>query len=776
MPTETKSSVSQETNLRDYWRVLVKHRWIVITSLLVVVTTVAIYSLTMIPVYRATTQILIEKNNPNVLSVQELVVMDPSGTDFYQTQYKILESRSIAQEVIKRLGLAQHPEFKPKEKKQENFISGFIKLLNLDKLLGFKDPEKKQENQQEKQPYSEESSSLAAAPIDDSAIVNPFLNKLKIEPIRNSRLVKINFESSSPNLAAQVSNTLAQAYIDWNLGLRLKTQQNVSNFLDEQVKEARRKLDATEQALQQYREKYGVAALSAKGGKGLEGEHDISRLKLMQVNTQFVESTKLRIEAEILYKNALETLKTPKKAESLPEVIINPAILAIKDQEVRLLRERAEKSEKFGPKHPTMVSLNQEIENLEKKKLEEVRNIVDAMKTRYEVALSQERSLQKALMQSQDETISRDRIAIQYQVLQQEAESNRVLYDMLLKRHKETNVTEENRTINIHVVDQAVVPKAPVKPQVKMNILLAIVVGLFLGIGLAFFMEYIDNTIKTPDDLKRYFNLPYLGPIPHFEIENPKPPQSDLIVLNDPKSSASESYRGIRTGILFSTTGGSPRSLLVTSADAKEGKTITCSNLAITMAQAGQKILIIDCDMHRPRFHKLFNLENERGLSNILIGERDWREVKITARIANLEVITSGPIPPNPADLFESDRMRDLIKEVTQEYDCVLFDSAPIGAVTDPVILSRLVEGVIMVVKVGQTAREHVSNALRVLKDVQARVLGAVLNDIDTGKDGYYYYYYHHYYYYAEDGGRKKKKSRHHKHPPSQDIQPTAPS
>jgi capsular exopolysaccharide synthesis family protein len=206
----------------------------------------------------------------------------------------------------------------------------------------------------------------------------------------------------------------------------------------------------------------------------------------------------------------------------------------------------------------------------------------------------------------------------------------------------------------------------------------------------------------------------------------------------------------------------------------KEGKTITCSNLAIAMAQAGQRILMLDCDMHRPRFHKLFNLGNERGLSNILIGERDWREVKTPTPIPNLEVITSGPIPPNPSDLIGSDRMRDLIKEAIQEYDCILFDSSPVGAVTDPVILSRFVEGVVLIVKVGQTVRDRVANSFRLLKDVQAHVLGAVLNDINIGKDGYYYYYYYHYYYYGEAGEHKKKKSRHHKHPPSQDLKPSA--
>ena len=773
MLTETSGFVPQEINLRDYWRVLVKHRWIVITTLLVVVTTMAIYSLTMIPIYRATAQILIEKTNPNILSIQELVIMDPSGTDFYQTQYKILESRSIAQEVIKRLDLAQHPEFKPRGKKQENFISEVIKLLNLDKLLGFKDPEKQQEKQQENEPTSEVSSFPVATPPDDSAIVNSFLGKLKIEPIHNSRLVNIHFESVDPNLAAQVANTLAQAYIDWNLGLRLKTQQNVSNILDEQVKEARGKLDASEQALQQYREKYGVAAISGKGGEGPEGKQDIIRPKLMQVNTQLVDAIKNRIEAEIQYKNARETLKVPGKAESLPEVMSNPAILALKDQEVRLLRDRAEKSEKFGPKHPVMFSLNQEIENLKKKKLEEIRNIVNAMKTKYEVALNQELSLQKALMQSQDEIIKQDKIAIQYQVLQQETESNRALYDMLLKRLKETNVSEENRTINIHVVDEAVVPKGPFKPRVMKNISLAVVVGLFLGIGLAFFIEFLDNTVKTPDDLKRYFNLSYLGAVPHFKIENPDLPKSDLIVLNDPNSSASESYRGIRTGVLFSGSNGPPHSLLITSTDVKEGKTITCSNLAIAMAQAGQKILVLDCDMHRPRFHKLFNLGNQRGLSNILIGEIDWREVKIPTPIPNLEVIPSGPNPPNPADLIGSDRMRDLVKEATREYDRILFDSSPVGAVTDSVVLSRFVEGVVLVVKVRQTVRERVANSLRLFKDVQAHVLGAVLNDISMGKDGYYYYHYYHYYY-GEPGEGKKKKSKRHKHPSSQSFNQSA--
>lgn len=727
---EEIQETTREINLRDYWRVLSKRRWIIILFFLVCLTTVAIYSLTMTPIYQATAQLMIEKANPNILSTQELVAIDTSGTDFYQTQYQILESRSLAREVIKRLNLSQYPEFKRPEKKESNLPGGIAVPV-----IG--------------NPSTD----------NDSSLVGAFLGKLKIQPIRNSRLVKVNFESQDPQLAAKAVNTLAQAYIDWGLGLRLKTQQNAAVFLDEQVKEVKRKLEASEQALQQYREKFGVAALTGGGGSKESqgsGSQDISRQKMSQVNAQLVEATNKRIEAEIYYRKAREALQHPEQAEAIPEAVNNQVIIAIKNQEVQLLREKTEKSEKFGPKHPTMVALNQEIESLRKKKFQEIKNLVDAMKSKYEATLAQEHSLQAALGRSQAETINRDKIAIQYQVLQQETESNRGLYDMLLKRLKETNVSEENRTVNIHVVDPAEIPKRPAKPRLKLNLLLACLVGLMGGVGVAFFLEYLDNTVKTPDDLKQYFNIPYLGPVPSFSIESENP-GSELVSLTDPKSSASEAYRGLRTGILFSTPGHSPRSLLITSSGPQEGKTITSSNLAITMAQAGQKIMMLDCDMRKPRLHKVFNCEKGRGMSNILVGEGDWKKLKVATQIPNLEIIPSGPIPPNPAELIGSDRMKALLAEILQEYDRVLIDSPPIVAVTDSVLLSRFVEGVVLVIQVGVTARDVIANSIRQLQDVQAHVLGAVLNAVNIGKDSYYYYQYY-YYYYGESGDRKKKK------------------
>ena len=540
--------------------------------------------------------------------------------------------------------------------------------------------------------------------------------------------------------------------------MRLKSQQAASRFLDEQVKEAQRKLEASELALQQYREKYGISLIASQGGRGARVGQDLSSQKLMKISTQLLEATNRRIEAEIKYNKARELLKNTETAETIPEVVNNPVIISIKGNEVQLLREKAEKSQKYGPRHPTMAALDQEIENLRKQKFQEIKNIVDAMKSSYEVALSQERSLEKALGLSQDETIDRDKIAIQYQFLQQEVESSRNLYDMLLKRFKETSISEENRNVSIHMIDRAEVPRAPVRPRIALNLLLAIVVGLFMGGGTAFFLEYLDNTVKTPDDLERYFGLPYLGPLHNFDVEDPDFAQPELIVLNEPRSAASEAYRGLRAGILFSTPDHPPRSLLVTSSGAGEGKTITCANLAIAMAQSGTRILVLDCDMRRSRLHKIFGIENGRGVSNVLVGDGNWRDVRISTDIPNLDFISAGPIPPNPAELIGSERMKNVIKEMTGEYDRVIIDSSPIIAVTDPVILSHLVDGIVLVIHAGVTSRDLITNGLRQLRDARVHILGGVLNNVKIERGSYYYYQYQ--YYYSDEGVKKKKKRR----------------
>ncbi|MEW6186682.1 MAG: polysaccharide biosynthesis tyrosine autokinase [Thermodesulfobacteriota bacterium] len=730
----------REINFRDYWRILLKRRWLVIGFFLAVVTVTLLRSLTSTPIYQAQCQIMIERSNPNILSPQEVFASDYTSAEFYQTQYKILESRALARAVVRRLNLTAHPEFVSKEtlkeKSLEVNVPGQGSGNNADKAL-------------------------------EDGVVGAVLGGLQVDPIRNSHLVNVGFESTNPVLAARIANAAAAAYIDWNLGLRIQSQKDSANFLDDQVKEQKQKLEASEQALQQYREKFGVAAINPRGA-GRETETMASQ-KMMQVTSQLVEAQQRRIEAETRYHKAQELLKNPEQAESIPDVVSNPLIIQIKNQEVDLLRKKAELAEKFGPKHPTMTALNQEIENLNRKKVQEVRNIVSSLKTQYDIAVSQEQSLRSAASRSRAESLDQNKVAIQYQVLQQEVESNRALYDMLLKRLKETNVSEENKMISIHVVDQAEVPKSPSKPRTARNLMLAMVIGLMGGVGLAFFFEYLDNTIKTPDDVERHFNLPYLGPIPDFEIKEDDPTR-DLIVLHSPKSSASESFRGLRTSILFASARKVPRVILITSGAAKEGKTLVAGNLAVTMAQGGGRTLLLDCDMRRPRLHRVFNVQREPGMSNILVGESGWEKMIRETGVENLHLIPSGPIPPNPAELVSSDLMEELLAGLRDRYDRIIIDSPPITAVTDAVALSRpsLVDGLVLVVKVGETSRDITINSIRQLRDMKAHILGVVLNDIYFTRDQYYHYQY--YYYYGDDQEtppktKRVKKSRSRKEP-----------
>ena len=752
METNRTPQIVEEVHLRDYWLTVLKHRKLTLTVLLIVLTAAVIYLFTAIPVYRATTQILIERANPNILSAQEMFAIDPSGQDFYQTQYRVLESRAIARDVIGRLRLERHPEYQPVDRDRFSLLAPlkWVSETLSGLLLG-----------EDRTPPAVGETLLgetlsAMKPESDNELVRAFQNRLKITPIRNSRIVEIHFDSVDPRLAALGANTVAQAYTDWNLGLRIKSSQSASIFLDEQVRQAKQKLEASEQAIQQYREKYGFAIMATRTDSGRQAD-DLSRQRLSQVSSQLMEATNKRIEAEIKYRKALELGKDPETADSIPEVAMNQVIISMKDKEVQLIRERTVKAGKYGPKHPEMVALNQELDNLRKLKRQEIRNIVDSLKANYEIAMKQEQSLSQALRASEGETISRDKIAIQFQVLQQEAESNRQLYDLLLKRLKESGVTEENRTINIHIVDRAEVPTVPASPQKAKGMLLALALGLALGIGLAFFAEYVDDTVKSPDDIAKRFGIPYLGSVPRFESGAGGKKKSDLLVLNDPKSQAAEAYRGLRTGILFSTPDQSPRAILVTSATASEGKTITSTNVALIMAMAGERTLLVDLDMRRPRLHKSLNVSNERGVSNVLVGEGDWRPYVQEVAAPNLHFLSSGPISPNPAELIASERMRKLIREWVEAYDRVIIDTAPIAAVTDPVLLSRLVDGTVILIHSGVTSRHVIAAAVRQIREVQGRVLGAVLNDVDTKGSGYYYSHYYRHYYYGADGTKKKK-------------------
>jgi len=736
-----------EINLRDYLRVIMKHRWTIITFFAVVVITVTIYSFTATPIYEATTRLIIEKENPKVVSIQEVMAVDASGTDYYQTQYKIIESRAVAREVIKRLHLDKSEEFFPKPK--DDFISKLKRSIT-ETIAYWKDSISSLFNTGKATKDLEKYS-------PDSRLVSAFIERIKVKPIRNSRLVDVSFEARDPVLAARIVNTLAKAYIDQNLETKLRAVQDAVRWLHNRIEEERKKVEKAEQALLRYKEKYNIIT---------DFSSDVEKItaqKLAKLNAQVVEAESRRVEAETRYKQALALVGTPDMLDSIPEVLNNELIGQIKSMEVELYKRMSELSKKYGQKHPKMVAIRSELKTLQKRKVQEINRVINSLRNEYMVALAREKSLKAAFAKQKKESLELNQKAIEYGVLKREAESARQMYELLIKRFKETSLTEDMKTGNIRVVDKAEVPKNPVRPRKKLNILLGAIVGLFLGIGMAFFFEYLDNTIKLPEDIRQYLKIPYLGPVPAFSYEGDSNPgekeKLELITLYSPKSMASEAYRGIRTSILFSSADYTPQVILVSSSMPREGKTITSTNLAIAMAQAGSKVILLDCDMRRPKVHKIFGVQRDKGMSNILVGSCSFEEALVHPDIPNLDIVPCGPIPPNPAEIVGSNRMETLLKGLRKEYSHIIIDSPPIMAVTDGVVLAKFADGVVLVIRAGDTPREVIRNGIGQLQGVNARILGALLNGVDTGRDSYYYYQYY-YYYYGEDGEKQRKSRR----------------
>jgi succinoglycan biosynthesis transport protein ExoP len=741
-------NTEEQINLRDYLYVIQKRRWTVITVFAVIVITVAILTFTATPIYEATARLIIDKENPNVVSIQEVMSVDASGSDYYQTQYKIIESRTVAREVIRRLNLYKSEEFFPKPK--DDLISNLKRSIQ-ETIAFWKDSITSLLRTGDKSiPKTLEGFE------PDSPLVSDFIKRIKVSPIRNSRLVDVRFEGKDSVLAATIVNTLTDVYISQNLETKLRAAQDAVKWLHNRIEEERKKVEKAEQALLRYKEKHSIVTDFSSDVENITAQ------KLAHLNTQVVEAESNRVEAETRYKQAMVLTGTPDMLDSIPEVLNNELIRQIKSMEVELFKRMSELSKKYGQKHPQMVAIESELNTLQKRRTQEVSRVINSLKNEYKVALAKENSLKAALEKQKKESLELNQKAIRYGVLRRESESARYMYELLIKRFKETSLTEDMKTGNIRIVDRAEVPEYPIKPKKKLNILLAIIVSLLTGTGLAFFFEYLDNTIKLPEEVEKHLNIPFLGSIPLFSTKNKWNIRGDtsqeLIAYNYPRSTASESYRGIRTSILFSSAESVPQVILITGVGPQEGKTITTANLAVTMAQADSKILILDCDMRRANVHKVFGTANDHGISNLLVGNGNMREAILHTRIPNLDVIPCGPIPPNPAELLGSTRMKTLLNSLRKHYAHILIDSPPSIAVTDAVVLSKSVDGLILVIRAGYTAKEIIKIGIAQFGAVGTHILGAVLNGVDMSRDRYHYQYY--YYYYGKDGDRRKESRR----------------
>lgn len=719
-----------EVHLSDYVRVLYKRRWTAITVFLIVVLSVAAYTFTATPIYQASVQILIEKESTNIVSFKEAFEQNQITDDYYQTQYKVLQSRALARRTLDELKLWDHPRFNPARDK--SLTLGTLVAAPVALVSGWFKGDTPGES-----PLVDETQT-------QSTSIDRFLADLTVSPLRNTRLVDVRFRSPDSALSANVANALAQGYIEQNLEFKFLSSKEASDWLGQQLADQRKQVEGTEQALQRYRE--GTDAVS------LEDRQNIVVQKLADLNAAVTRARIERIQKEAAY-NQIGTLQNDRAAlDTFPAIFSNTFIQEQKGELADLQRQQAQLSEKLGPRHPDIVKFGLAVQSAEAKIQAEIAKVAQSMRNDYQQSLAQERSLTSALEQQKSEALELNRKGIEYGALAREAASNRQIFDSLMQRTKETGISGDLKTSNVRIVDAAETPRRPASPNTPMNLLLALFGGTTLAAGLAFFFEYLDSTIKSPADVERHLRLPCLGMVPALfdkTITNP-------LITHEVPAHFAECFRALRTSLLFSSAEEGIRSVVVTSAAPGEGKTVVSTNVAVALAQAGQRVLILDADMRRPRVHVVFDKPQKPGLSNILVGDAKASEAIDKTTVPGLWVIPAGLAPPNPAELLGSKRFTELMASFENHFDWVIIDMPPIMPVTDASVVAQLATSVLFVISADKTSRQAAQHAIRQLEHARAKFSGAVLNRVDLEHNSYYYSQYYrreHSDYYQKDTG-----------------------
>ena len=635
-------------HLVDYLRILHKRRWTALSAFLIVVVAVTVYTFTATPVFEARTRLLIESDNPNVLNFQEVIDEQGTKADYYQTQYNILQSRALARKTLDSLQLWDDTRFAPGG---GGWFAG---------LLG--------------RPVTAAAPSTSsgqgadgAETVEQSRAIDRFLRNLTVSPIRNSRLVDVKYRLDDPALASRIVNAVAKNYIEQDLEYKFVTSKGASDWLGARLAEQRKQVEQAETALQRYREQNDAISL--------EDRENIVVQKLSDLNAAVTQAKTDRFQKEALYKQLQSLAQDPAALDSFPAILGNTYIQQQKAELAQLQRQHTQLSEKLGEKHPDIIRVRAGIAMAQTKLDGEVAKVVQSVRNEYQAALAKENSLIAALNQQKGEAQAMNRKAIDYGVLERDFQSTKQLYESLLQRAKETGVSTELKTSNIRVVDEAERPRTPVSPKKALNLSLALVAGSFLAFGLTFFFEYLDSRIKTPDEITTYLGLPSLGMVPALRPDACT--GSEPLISRGVPPNFAEAIRAIRTNVLFSSTEEGSRSLVVTSTGPGEGKTLVATNLAISLAQAGQRVLLVDADMRRPRVHTMFNQRQEPGLSNLMVGQAAPSAAMRKSSVPGLWLLTAGRIPPNPAELLGSKRFKDFIQTLREHFDSVIIDSPP---------------------------------------------------------------------------------------------------
>jgi capsular exopolysaccharide synthesis family protein len=711
-------------DLRRYWNILLRRKWTVIVAIAIafVAALVATYNAT--PVYRSTLLLQIEPQTDQFLDYQQNVSLGEPARDwdYYQTQYELLKSRSLARRVIDQLGL--EAATKPDPGGGDSFLAelkGTVKGL----IAG-------------------QDATASNGPVEEKSqkpnLEGALLGSLTIAPVRDSRLVHIHYDSVDPKEAAAVANAVAENYINVNLERRYEARTYAKKFLEERIQQVRANLEDSEQRLLAYAREREIVNMDDKLG-------NIMRT-LEAMSAALVEAEADRIQAEAEYNGALKGT-----GPATLKVMDSAVIQALKNRKGELELEYQEQLKIYKPGYPKMQQLQRQIAEINLQLEKEIASIKDAVKVDYEAKVQEQATLQARVRELKSEILALQDRSTDYQTLKREVDTNRELYDGLLQRMKEVGVVAGISTNNISVVDRALVPGAPYKPNLRKNLTVALALGLIVGVMLAFLLEHMDDTVKTSEDVETRVRAPVLGVIPMASSKQHAEEDVPLLAARDPKSPLAEAVRSLRTSLVFSTAEGAPKIMHVTSSGPGEGKTTTATNIGITFAQAGGKVLIIDGDLRSPSLHHAFGLPNALGLTNYLAGDTKPADIAQPTQVARLFTITSGPLPPNPVELLSSAKMLDLLSLASERFDYVILDGPPVIGLADALVLANLARGTIFVVDAGRTRYGALEGAAKRLRAANAHILGAVLDRFGRSGQGYGYSYDYHYSYGGGDQG-----------------------
>jgi capsular exopolysaccharide synthesis family protein len=710
----------QPIDLRKYVEIVLKRKWIILLVFVTAVAVTAIFTMRQPKIYSASTSLVIESSAPAVLGEQVREAVD-LGTgsywfskEFYETQYKIIKSRQIAERVVEALGLNHD-----------------FKFLGIDKL-----------------PPELQAKALEKA--DAAGIVQ---GMIIVQPVKDSRIVNITIEDTDPERAAILANTVANSYKDNNLNRRTEASKDSADWLQDQLADLRTKLAGSELALFNFKRENDLVYTT------LDNKQTITNAKLVAINDTLtkIRTRKAELDAKVKGIKAARDSSDLGRVMALGVIASNSFVNKLKEQQATVQNELAELNERYGPEHPKMKSTLEKLEASKKNLQNEIDAILGANLSEYDELVTTEKNLEVMLEGIKKEAFETNKKEIDYKRLAREEENNQRLFDLVLKRMKEMDLSAMLKANNVRILDEAQVIRLPVKPRVHRNIGIAAVLGLLAGIGFAFLIEIQDRTVKSHQDIEA-LGLNFLGLLPSIPGGDPAhPAKRDLFINDQPKSTVAECCRTIRTNLLFMSPDNPAKRLVVTSAGPQEGKTTTLINMGIVLAQGGQRVLLVDSDMRRPRLHKSFGVPNAVGLSSLIVGESALDEAIKSTTVPGLFVLPSGPVPPNPAELLHTERFKKLVERLGEKFDRVMFDSPPVGAVTDPLVLANQMDGTILVAKMLRTDRDMAERAAKSLRDANAKILGAILNDVDIEKRQYGYYlgyYYSYGRYYGEGKGR----------------------